>query len=153
MAVLSWAFSESWIPKMLNAGLSKNAIQSRLRDMGWKGRRARLFSQIDMIKGVPISKKALKSMPKFLAPDPWMIRPTSQKLSQKYLYRFDVTAKNIFTGKTEKLYRSMYRDDLLSRSELEGQMAEHMTEIDPSKEWEVDKVEILSVTDRDKELF
>lgn len=148
-----WAFAESWIPKMLEAGLSKNAMQSQLRSMGWKGRRARLFAVIDQFKGVPISKKALKSMPKFLTPEKWMTQATSQKLKERYLYKFDIRTIDPSTGKPRTITRSMYKNRLISNAEAEQEMLEAMGLINTSEQEEVLGVEVVGVIDRDKELF
>ena len=138
---------------MLSSGLSKNAMQTQLRSMGWKGRRAVLFAQIDKFKGVPISKKALKSMPKYLTAEPWMTQATSQKLKERYLYKFTIKTIDPATGQARTITRSMYKNRLISNAEAEQEMLEAMGLINTSEQEEVLGVEIDGVIDRDKELF
>ncbi len=145
----AWNFLEG----LVGSGMPKNLIQKTLREAGMGYRRAVMFADIDYFKGLTISKKALKSMPKFLTPESWMTQTTPQHLSRKYLYRFEVTGTNIATGGRETVTRSLYRDDLLSITELEDEMRAAMIGQGETSDYDVEKVEILSVTDRDKEPF
>ena len=122
MAATPRQLANPWLRRLVNLGLSKSQIQKELLGVGLGYRRAVLFADIDVLKGLPVSTRAIASFPKFLTVERQFTTETPLNLTNDLLAQFRVTGTDQITGERITKFFSRSTNRLGTIGEEEDRM-------------------------------